>query len=320
LGLILLDEELLRWVGGRYISYFSRAPEDIVCPRFWVIKPYTGCPYSCSYCYLQGTFYGDKAPRLKDLGMVQAALREFVRWAGERGVRALLNAGELADSLAIPGWADRFLRAVKPILVGQEMVRILLLTKAGRESIWPLTGDPELAKVVVASFSINPGRVVELFERGAAGLESRLEAAGELQERGFEIRLRIDPIIPISSWREEYRRLISLVLNDYRLKPSRITLGTLRGLKKTLRYARERGWAVFFTGGERTGWGMKMERGLRLQVYREIAAWIREEGFAGDIALCKEIPEIWRMLAGEGAVEDPGSHPEWPGVKCNCRP
>ena len=119
---------------GRCISYFSKTPEDIVCPHFWIIKPYTDCPYSCSYCYLQGTFYGDKAPRMKDLGMVQAALRELVRWAGERNVRVLLNAGELADSLAMPSWADRFLRAVKPILVGQDRVRILFLTKAGRGS------------------------------------------------------------------------------------------------------------------------------------------------------------------------------------------
>ena len=74
MGLTLLDEELLRWVGGRYISYFSKTPEDIVCPH---------------YCYLQGTFYGNKTPRMKDLGMVQAVLREFMRWAEERDVKAL---------------------------------------------------------------------------------------------------------------------------------------------------------------------------------------------------------------------------------------
>ena len=60
-------------MGGRYISYFSKTPRTL-CPHFWIIKPYTGCPYNCSYCYLQGTFYGNKTPRMKDLGMVQAVL------------------------------------------------------------------------------------------------------------------------------------------------------------------------------------------------------------------------------------------------------
>ena len=75
-------------MGGRYISYFSKTPRTL-CPHFWIIKPYTGCPYNCSYCYLQGTFYGNKTPRMKDLGMVQAVLREFMRWAEERDVKAL---------------------------------------------------------------------------------------------------------------------------------------------------------------------------------------------------------------------------------------
>ena len=151
---------------------------------------------------------------MKDLSMVQAALREFMRWAEERDVKALLNAGELADSLAIPSWADKFLKAVKPILVEQDRVKILFLTKAGKQCIWPLTSDPSLTKIVVASFSINPSRVAELFEKGAAKVEDRLEATRKLQEYGYEIRLRIDPIIPISTWREDYHKLVrSIFMN-----------------------------------------------------------------------------------------------------------
>ena len=96
---------------------------------------------------------------MKDLSMVQAVLREFVRWAEERDVKALLNAGELADSLAIPSWADRFLKAVKPLLLEQDRFKILFLTKTSKECIQPLTSDPSLAEIVVVSFSINPNRV-----------------------------------------------------------------------------------------------------------------------------------------------------------------
>jgi len=65
---------------------------------------------------------------------------------------------------------------------------------------------------------------------------------------------------------------------------------------------------------------MKMNKELRLQVRSDLATWIWEEGFAGDIALCKETLEVWRALADEGILEDPRAYPEWAKAKCNCVP
>jgi len=46
---------------GSIITRFDKTPlpgsrGDVVCPHFLELKWATGCPYSCAWCYLQGTF------------------------------------------------------------------------------------------------------------------------------------------------------------------------------------------------------------------------------------------------------------------------
>jgi spore photoproduct lyase len=223
-----------KWVKNNFISLFYKSPMNIVCPHFWVFKPLIGCPYQCSYCYLQGTFFGNKTPRLKNLEEIAKNLEEFLSWATSLGLKLLLNVGELCDSLAIPEWTAKFLKICVPILKRFPGNKLLFLTKSGINNIQLLTDDPSLNEIIIMSYSLNPQPIIEQFEKGTASLESRLEAAKKLQEMGYEVRLRIDPIIPVKDWPILYLELIESIFKGFNLKPERITLGSLRGLKKTI--------------------------------------------------------------------------------------
>jgi len=249
-------------------------------------------------------------------------LGRFLDWADSEGLRLLLNAGELADSLAIPEWTSFLIETVLPVLKAHRNHRVLLLTKGGVKHAEPLLKDElihDVRRFFIVGFSVNPERIVERYERGTARSESRLRAAKMLQEKGFTVRIRIDPIIPVSGWRVDYAILIRRIFIDYGLKPERITIGSLRGLRKTLNFARENDWKEYFWRGEKTRWGLKIERDLRAEIYIFVVKKIREAGYSGPIALCKETLDMWERLVGLNLLCHPGTSGIWENMRCNCK-
>jgi len=268
---------------------------------------------------LQGTFFGNKAPRLKDLEKTAEQLEEFLSWTASVGIKLLLNVGELCDSLAIPKWTAKVLEKVIPILERYPGNKLLFLTKAGKNNIYFLLNNPEFSRFVITSFSLNPQYVINNFEIGTAPLDCRLEAAQKLQEKGYEVRFRIDPIIPVEKWYVHYSELIKTIFEGFDVEPERITIGSLRGLKKTILYAKNKDWLRFLDKKEKTGWGLKIRKDLRICLYSTLIKEIRKYGYKGHIALCKETPDIWRILSTENLLLDPGKPSIWENVKCNCK-
>ena len=58
---------------------------------------------------------------------------------------------------------------------------------------------------------------------------------------------------------------------------------------------------------------------LRLEMYEIIITKLREFGYEGSIALCKETQDVWSELVKRGLLEDPGEPGFWENVKCNCK-
>jgi len=310
-----------KWIkdnGSRIIALFYKTGKNIVCPHFWELKAWTGCPFNCIYCYLQGTFRGAerKRPRIKNEKIIKIYLEEFLAWAEENGLIVLLNAGELADSLGVPPYVEKFLGISLPILKKHSKHRILFLTKGGTDHVKVLEKIPrDMRGRFIVSLSINPQVIVERFEIGTASSSDRIEAARLAQEMGFEVRIRIDPMIPVEGWILYYGNLFRELLN--KVKPTRITLGTLRALKKTVRYAQDLSWIKYVP--EPSPWGKRVERGLRVRMYELAIEILKEHGFKGHIALCKETPKVWQSLQSKGLIENPGTPGVWENVMCNCK-
>jgi spore photoproduct lyase len=60
----------------------------------------------------------------------------------------------------------------------------------------------------------------------------------------YEVRARIDPIVPVEGWKDRYSELVGMMDE---VPFSRVTLGMLRGLQRTIIFARKLGKDMSWT-------------------------------------------------------------------------
>ena len=280
----------IRSVDG-IVVYFNKTPSDIVCPHFWELRWAFGCPFDCAYCYLQGTGRGNKNPRYRDVNKVIRALNRAFRHEYFVDNPSIFNSGELSDSLM----NSTHMKQIADFFETQDKHKLLLLTKSHRVG-W-LIKEPR--KQTVASFSLNANEVWRRWEKRTSSPQQRITAAKELLESGYEVRVRIDPIFPIKNWKNHYENLIYSMFSELPSDPDRITLGTPRGLTKTLIFAKDRSWEriAFMDNPERTGWGKKAPTPLRKEIYLFFYDKLESLGFGKSrIAVCKETKSMWKEL------------------------
>ncbi len=271
----------------KILCYFAKTPSSIHCPHFWELRWAYGCPYKCAYCYLQGTFRGRKDARLSH--PLEHILKTLEIFFSEEPNSWLFNSGELADSLMFPSIMEKIADKFEE----QRKHKLLLLTKSSNVRF--LVNKPR--KQTIVSFSINSPEVWKLWEKRTPHPEKRIEAARKVKEMGYETRIRIDPIFPIDNWRAYYKNLLNMIFR--KLKPDRITLGTPRGLKKTLLFSEDNSWAKYLS--EDSGWGKKLSSSLRKEIYIFFNDKLNDLGF-NRVGLCKETVIIWKELEKDAKI------------------
>lgn len=286
-----------RVAGGSVIKRFEKTPypqkpEDIVCPHFLELKWAYGCPYSCAWCYLQGTLRmlpGKTKPVFKDYGRIQRHVSAFLE---ADSPREILNAGEIADSLMGEHLNPPFSHFIAELFRNAKH-RVLFLTKSINVKELLEIEPKWFRRNLTLSWSLNAEPVAARWERGAPSVKERIEAARQIDANFFQpydVRIRIDPIVP--GYLIRYYHLIDDIFEA--LVPNRITLGSLRGLQSTINTARDKSWTRYLS--EDSAWGKRVSAETRRQMYQGIIDYLRNSHDFYRIALCKEPVSMWNAL------------------------
>jgi spore photoproduct lyase len=278
----------------------TRATTDVICPHFLELKWAYGCPFDCAWCYLKGTFrfHSTKTkPVVKDYGKIELHTRRFLE---EVTTPEILNTGEIADSLMSEGTSQPFSRLIIPMFEEQNRHKVLFVTKS--DKIRHLLAIKPHNQVIV-SFSLNADEVARQWEKGAPSVARRIEAGQKLWEADYEVRVRIDPMVPILGWQIHYARLLEQIFDSF--LPARITLGSLRGLQSTVNGSTDKSWVRYLKEG--SNWGKKVEFKTRYEMYTTIIGLLNSNYSYSRVALCKETLAMWGRLGMD-----------YTKIKCNC--
>ena len=263
----------------------------LVCGAFHAISYYIGCPYRCSYCYLQGTFRGKVHPVAYTNR--DKLLAELDVWLAQPG-EMRLNAGELMDSLALDGVIP-IVDDLVPRFAAQRRHKLLLVSKSANIPNL-LKHDPK-GQVIVA-FSVNAPEVAAQFEQGAPDPLQRVEAAARVKEAGYYLTLRLDPMIPVDGWSEAYAAFLERACKV--ITPHQWTLGSLRHFSSLPMWAGKLGrdtsvfrFAREWCSGDRR---RRIPLPVRAAMYQTAIDVIRQHDGDVPVRLCKETTAVHERL------------------------
>ena len=163
------------------------------------------CLYDCRYCFLQGMYQSANYVLFVNYEDFQQQIRDICQETPEQAV--YFFSGYDCDSLAfepVTGFAEAFL----PLFAGLPNAWLELRTKSTQ--IRGLLSRVVLPQCVVA-FSLSPESVADKVEAKAPILAKRIEAAAKLQQQGWPIGLRFDPLIYQHDYRQQYQQFFEQV-------------------------------------------------------------------------------------------------------------
>ena len=284
------------WFGDR---------ETFCPPLWWDLAIGSGaCGLGCRACFLMLTFRSMRDPSRHVLySNVDDFWRTASAWlrASDRKPHHTLGLGiDRSDSLLYEGLTGHA-RELVPMFANSSTnpngCYLILLTKSTNVQYLPSLGNQKAP--VAITFSVNPeptadlweGKYADTGERITPPIEKRLRACVEAQERGYETRWRVDPILTPDGWEELYEDFFAQAA-ALGARPHFVTLGTYREKSKQLDY-----WRQFWElpsmewspkSLEHDGTHRHVETVSRNRVYKGIAQMIGRFLPGSFVTLCRE--------------------------------
>ncbi len=179
------------------------------------------CIYDCRYCFLQGMFRSAHLVCFVNFEDFEQAISETI----EKHEDAHFFSGYDCDSLALDS-VTHFARSILDFFGSYPKALIELRTKSVQ--IQSLL-DREVIPNCVVAFSLTPDEIAKELEHGAPPVSRRLGAMAKLQECGWKVGLRFDPIIYTKDYLNQYQNLFLEAFKLVKIQQLHsVTLGPFR--------------------------------------------------------------------------------------------
>jgi spore photoproduct lyase len=205
---LVLDAPAGYGIGGKRNYYFSHM---------------LNCIYDCRYCFLQGMYRSAHYVVFVNYEDFSTAVLEKINHSRAEG--CYFFSGYDCDSLALEP-VTRFAEHYLPLFRRNPEARIELRTKSTQ--VRGLLKTDPFPNCIVA-FSFTPAELSETLEQDTPSVARRLAAMEKLQQHGWRLGLRFDPLIYEENFRQSYARLFDTVFERIHVENLHsVSLGMLR--------------------------------------------------------------------------------------------
>lgn len=288
------DTIYLTYLKGRSLMRCPCSRDSVSCGYF-VLDTMVGCPFDCSYCYLQ-IYQNVRAisvyANLED--KIKSAAKKLAH--GKKKIR--LGTGEFCDSLTLEDICPQ-VQLLYFYFKKIETVNLELKTKSDNVSrILKL----KPANNFVLSWSLNPEGVVRKEEKYVVSLDQRIRAAADVTGCGWNTGFHFDPIIYYPGWKDDYATVIRKLKKVAAEKIKWISLGTLRfppPLKNVI-LERVPHTDIFNYGEFMASFEGKVRyfRKIRVDIYKFMIRELGKTFKNVPVYLCMETPLVWKETFG----------------------
>jgi len=193
----------------KHNHFIHRAPAGygIGGDRNYYFSHMLNCLYDCRYCFLQGMLQSANYILFVNYDDFVQEIESISR--ENTGQQLHFFSGYDCDSLAlepVTGFAAHFLPAFA------RLANAWLELRTKSTQIRSLMDIPVIPRCIVA-FSFTPEATATALEHKAPGVQRRIEAMFRLQQQGWLLGLRFDPIIYQVGYQQQYRQLFEAIFS-----------------------------------------------------------------------------------------------------------
>lgn len=211
---------------GKFLHEGSQYSDGFDHQQFFYASSVMGCLYDCDYCYLQGLYPSANTVLFVNL---EDAFEQLLPYLGSD---TMVATSYDTDTMAIESLTGQTLRWLE---FAREHPNLHLEIRTKSANIKALKNYTPNDRVTLA-WTLSPQAIIDQYEHATPSLGKRLNAIHEAIEKGWKVRICIDPVIYTDQFDTLYPELIETVFKT--IDPQKIeqlTMGSFRMSQSHLR-------------------------------------------------------------------------------------